>query len=62
MRDACPQRLEFDAKAEAYESNRLAPWYQAQGDQVPEQAEFGPIVGANLAGPTPPPTAARIPP
>jgi ubiquinone/menaquinone biosynthesis C-methylase UbiE len=34
MRDPCPQRLEFDAKAEVYESNRLAPWYQAQGERV----------------------------
>ena len=34
MRDPYPQRLEFDAKAEVYESNRLAPWYRAQGDCV----------------------------
>jgi ubiquinone/menaquinone biosynthesis C-methylase UbiE len=42
MCDPCPQRLEFDAKAEVYESNRLAPWYQAQGDQVLEHLSLTP--------------------
>jgi SAM-dependent methyltransferase len=42
MRDPCPQRLEFDAKAEVYESNRLAPWYQAQGDRVLEHLSIEP--------------------
>jgi ubiquinone/menaquinone biosynthesis C-methylase UbiE len=42
MRDPCPQRLEFDAKAEVYESNRLAPWYQAQGDHVLEHLSLEP--------------------
>jgi ubiquinone/menaquinone biosynthesis C-methylase UbiE len=34
--------LEFDAKAEVYESNRLAPWYQAQGDRVLEHLSVDP--------------------
>jgi SAM-dependent methyltransferase len=42
MRDPCPQRLEFDAKAEVYESNRLGPWYQAQGDRVLEHLSLEP--------------------
>jgi ubiquinone/menaquinone biosynthesis C-methylase UbiE len=35
-------RREFDAKAEVYESNRLAPWYQAQGDRVLEHLSLEP--------------------
>ena len=33
---------EFDAKAPAYESNRLAPWYKAHSDHVLEQLSLGP--------------------
>ena len=42
MHDPNTTRLEFDAKAEVYESNRLAPWYQAQGDRVLEQLSLEP--------------------
>jgi SAM-dependent methyltransferase len=42
MPDAWRQRREFDAKAATYESNRLAPWYQAQGEQVLAQLALGP--------------------
>jgi ubiquinone/menaquinone biosynthesis C-methylase UbiE len=42
MLDASRQKLEFDAKAELYESNRLAPWYQAQGDHVLEHLSLQP--------------------
>ena len=42
MHDPNTTRLEFDAKAAVYESNRLAPWYQAQGDRVLEQLSLEP--------------------
>ena len=43
MRDPCPQRLEFDAKADLNEANRLAPWYQAQCDRVLEHLSLEPV-------------------
>jgi len=42
MHDPNATRLEFDAKAEVYESYRLAPWYRAQGDQVVEHLSLAP--------------------
>jgi ubiquinone/menaquinone biosynthesis C-methylase UbiE len=42
MLDPSRQKLEFDAKAELYEANRLAPWYQAQGDHVLEHLSLQP--------------------
>ncbi len=36
-------RSEFDTKAPTYESDRLAPWYQAQADLVLEH--IGPVAG-----------------
>jgi len=40
---------EFDRLASTYESNRLAPWYQAQGEEILKVSDFsGPVVALDI--------------